>query len=269
MKKKLSLIWFIYKYGIEKYFSKNFKMYSPSVAGDSSLKGKHTVETINLIFPFISKLLLKLNIKSKIINSNIFSVGKKRAEFSSKIKKLFDFYGSDKAKHHDYHLIYSSIFLNNSKVKKILEIGMGTNDENLLSNMGINGKPGASLRAFRDFFKNAKIYGADIDKNILFKDHRIKTSYVDQTSEASLRKLFKKFGKNFDLIIDDGIHSPLANLKVILSSIEYLKKGGCLVIEDINQNSIFIWKVISSIIGIKHKNILIKCKKAYIFIIYK
>ena len=269
MKKKLSLIWFIYKYGIEKYFSKNFKMYSPSVAGDSSLKGKHTIETINLIFPLISKLLLKLNIKSKIINSNIFSVGKKRAEFSSKIKKLFDFYGSDKAKHHDYHLIYSSIFLNNSKVKKILEIGMGTNDENLLSNMGINGKPGASLMAFRDFFKNAKIYGADIDKNILFKDYRIKTSYVDQTSEASLRKLFKKFGKNFDLIIDDGMHSPLANLNVILSSIEYLKKGGCLVIEDINQNSIFIWKVISSIIGIKHKNILIKCKKAYIFIIYK
>ena len=269
MKKKLSLIWFIYKYGIEKYFSKNFKMYSPSVAGDSSLKGKHTVDTINLIFPLISKLLLKLNIKSKIINSNIFSVGKKRAGLSSKIKKLFDFYGSDKAKFHDYHLIYSSIFMNNSKVKKILEIGMGTNDENLLSNMGINGKPGASLMAFRDFFKNAKIYGADIDKNILFKDYRIKTSYVDQTSEASLRKLFKKFGKNFDLIIDDGMHSPLANLNVILSSIEYLKKGGCLVIEDINQNSIFIWKAISSIIGIKHKNILIKCKKAYVFIIYK
>ena len=195
MKKKLSLIWFIYKYGIEKYFSKNFKMYSPSVAGDSSLKGKHTVETINLIFPLISKLLLKLNIKSKIINSNIFSEGNKRAEFSSKIKKLFNFYGSDKAKHHDYHLIYSSIFLNNSKVKKILEIGMGTNDENLLSNMGINGKPGASLMAFRDFFKNAKIYGADIDKNILFKDHRIKTSYVDQTSEASLRKLLRNLEK--------------------------------------------------------------------------
>jgi len=50
MKKKLSLIWFIYKYGIEKYFLKNFKMYAPSVAGDSKLKGKHTIETINLIF---------------------------------------------------------------------------------------------------------------------------------------------------------------------------------------------------------------------------
>ena len=79
MKKKLSLIWFIYKYGIEKYFSKNFKMYSPSVAGDSSLKGKRTVETINLIFPLISKLLLKLNIKSKIINSNRLNISLERS----------------------------------------------------------------------------------------------------------------------------------------------------------------------------------------------
>ena len=269
MKKKLSLIWFIYKYGIEKYFLKNFKMYSPSVAGDSKLKGKHTIDTINLIFPLISKLLLKLNIKSKIINSKSFCERKKRKKKSLAIKKLFDFYGSDKANHHDYHLIYSSIFLNNLRVKKILEIGLGTDNENLLSNMGVNGKPGASLKAFRDFFKNAKIYGADIDKNILFKDLRIKTSYADQTSQASMRKLFKKFGNNFDLIIDDGMHSPLANLNLILSSIEYLKKGGCLVIEDINHNSISIWETISSIIVIKYKNFLIKCKEAYIFIIYK
>ena len=107
------------------------------------------------------------------------------------------------------------------KVKKILEIGLGTDNVNLLSNMGINGKPGASLRAFRDFFKNSKIYGADIDKNILFDDLKIKTSYVDQTSEISIRKLFKKFGSNFDLIIDDGMHSPSANLNLILSSIIY------------------------------------------------
>ena len=84
-----------------------------------------------------------------------------------------------------------------------------------------------------------------------------------------MKKVRPTSSNYFDLIIDDGMHSPLANLNVILSSIEYLKKGGCLAIEDINQNSILIWRVISSIIGIKHKNFLIKCKKAYIFIIYK
>ena len=87
--------------------------------------------------------------------------------------------------------------------KKILEIGLGTDNENLLSNMGKQGKPGASLKAFRDYFKNSKIYGADIDKNILFSDLKIKTSFVDQTNQKSMDLLFKKFGGNFDLIIDD------------------------------------------------------------------
>ena len=31
----------------------------------------------------------------------------------------------------------------------------------------------ASVRAFRDFLKKAQIYGADIDKKILFKEDRI------------------------------------------------------------------------------------------------
>ena len=40
--------------------------------------------------------------------------------------------------------------------------------------MGIKGKPGASVRAFRDYFDKAIIYGADIDSKILFFEKRIK-----------------------------------------------------------------------------------------------
>ena len=65
-------------------------------------------------------------------------------------------------------MIYSSLFKNKDRVSKVLEIGLGTNDENLISNMWKYGKPGAAVKAFRDFFKKAKIYGADIDKKILF-----------------------------------------------------------------------------------------------------
>ena len=54
---------------------------------------------------------------------------------------------------HNYHLIYGSLFKKNNKVKKILEIGLGTDDEKIISNMGRYGKPGASVRAFRDFLK--------------------------------------------------------------------------------------------------------------------
>ena len=34
--------------------------------------------------------------------------------------------------------------------------------------MGIKGKPGASLRVWKDYFPNANIIGVDIDENILF-----------------------------------------------------------------------------------------------------
>jgi hypothetical protein len=45
--------------------------------------------------------------------------------------------------------------------------------------MSGGGKPGASLYVWRDFFPNAYIFGADIDKEVLFNDKRITTGYID------------------------------------------------------------------------------------------
>ena len=137
-----------------KFFLKNFEMYAPSVAGNSKLKGKITIDNINNIFPSIYLLIEKLGLEKENILSKSFCKSKKKLRQASKLKKLFDIYGSDKSKYHDYHYIYSSIFKNPSKVRKMLEIGIGTNNTSVLSNMGEKGKPGASLKAFRDFFKN-------------------------------------------------------------------------------------------------------------------
>ena len=49
------------------------------------------------------------------------------------------------------------------------------------------GKPGASLRVWRDYFPNAIIYGADIDKDILFAEERIKTFYIDQLDPVAIK----------------------------------------------------------------------------------
>ena len=269
MKKKHKLIWFIIKYGVEKFFLKNFEMYAPSVAGNSKVKGKITIDNINNIFPSIHLLIEKLGLEKKIILSKSFCKSKKKLQQANKLKKLFDIYGSDKSKYHDYHYIYSSILKNNQRVKKILEIGIGTNNTSLLSNMGKMGSPGASLKAYRDFFNHSKVYGADIDKKILFKDQRIKTQYVDQTSNKSILKLFKSLGGNFDLIIDDGLHTHTANLNLIIHSMEFLKKNGCLVIEDISLSSKSIWQTISVIVSFKYKCFLVKCKKSFIFLVYK
>ena len=68
----------------------------------------------------------------------------------------------------------------------MIECGIGTNNPNIPSSMGIKGKPGASLRMWRDFFPNATVIGVDIDKNILFSETRIQTFQCDQTDKLSI-----------------------------------------------------------------------------------
>jgi hypothetical protein len=97
---------------------------------------------------------------------------------NTKLTELMNNYGSDKGNkdnHHNYSEFYSELFFNNrKKVKNFLEIGLGTNDVSMASNMGKHGSPLASLRAWRDFFKNAIKYLSDdgvyIIEDVYFKD---------------------------------------------------------------------------------------------------
>jgi hypothetical protein len=105
---------------------------------------------------------------------------------------------------------------------RLLEIGLGTNNPDVVSTMGASGKPGASLRAFRDFLPNARVFGADIDGRILFEEERILTYYVDQTRSISFDELADKLGnEGFDLVIDDGLHSPNANIATMIFARKY------------------------------------------------
>jgi hypothetical protein len=90
--------------------------------------------------------------------------------------------GSDKSTFHNYTKIYTELFKNlvNENIN-LFELGIGTNNTSFECNMGLNGKPGASLRGWKEFFPNSKIYSADIDKSILFQDNDISTFYCDQT----------------------------------------------------------------------------------------
>ena len=147
-------------------------------------------------------------------------------------------YGSDKGgrnNHHNYSDFYSELFFNKRKdIKNFLEIGLGTNNTNMPSNMGENGVPLASLKAWRDFFENANIYGADIDRAILKNEERIKTFYVDQTDPEKIQTMFKNIGvEKFDIILEDGLHEYNANICFFENSIDFLKDDGIYIIEDI------------------------------------
>jgi hypothetical protein len=189
-----------------------------------------------------------------------------KQQAAAELKKLFDRYGSDKATFHDYHLLYGSILVERETVTTMLEIGIGTHYPDVVSTMGAPGKPGASLRAFRDFLPNATIYGADVDKRILFAEDRIRTFFVDQTDRCSFEQLTANFdGAEFDLIIDDGLHSPDANIETLLFGLGRLKVGGSFVVEDIAPSAEPIWQVVGALLPEKYEHHVISAKNGMLF----
>ena len=165
---------------------------------------------------------------------------------SNFLSHLMKNYGSDKGSPHEvditpsgwianrytdiYHILFATI---RDDATKIFECGIGTNNEDVKSNMTANGIPGASLRGWRDYFWNAQIYGADIDDRILFEEDRIKTYHVDQTDPESIRAMWDQIGESeFDVILDDGLHEAHANITLLENSWDRLKHNGIYVIED-------------------------------------
>lgn len=181
---------------------------------------------------------------------------------------------SDKSTNHNYHIMYSHIFnkLGKDSELNILEIGLGTNNPKLISTMGENGVPGASLYSFREYLPNSNIYGADVDKDILFESDRIKTCFVDQMDGKTYDEISKNFGNiKYDLIIDDGLHSIGANFNTLLFALDNLNTNGWLVIEDIGFGFIENWKSIDFVLSTNqnYERHIIKSASAYLYVIRK
>jgi hypothetical protein len=145
---------------------------------------------------------------------------------------------------HNYTLFYYKLFkdIKNNNLR-VFELGLGTNNPHIKSNMcwfTNGGTPGASLIGWAEFFPNALIFGADIDKDILFSKDRIKTYYCDQTNPSEIKKMWDQpqLWEPFDIIIEDGLHECYANICFLENSIYKLKRGGYYIIEDISETII-------------------------------
>jgi hypothetical protein len=242
------------------------ELYLFSAGSCNDDKYKHLwVKGASLFIPQINKLLTHTDYKFNIINiENFFD------DNCNQLGNLFSSNNSDKASTHNYHIMYYHILNKlgiNSKLN-ILEIGIGTNNPTLISTMGLYGTPGASLITFRNYLPNSMIYGADIDKNILFTFDRIKTFYVDQLDINSFNNIDNI---KFDLIIDDGLHSIGANFNTLLYALDHLNDNGWIVIEDIQKSHINNWRAIDFIIKSmdKYNSYIVLTKKAYIYVINK
>lgn len=165
---------------------------------------------------------------------------------SSNVVELADILirnGSDKATMHNYHILYAHILnsIGRDKTLNILEIGMGTNDPTVVSSMGAEGRPGASLYTWREYLPNALVYGADVDRKILFNSDRINTHYVDQLDMGTFSEMQKAFDVKYDVIIDDGLHSIGANQNTLLFALDNINDGGWIIIEDIDPARLDNW----------------------------
>lgn len=160
----------------------------------------------------------------------------------------FEQFGSDKARS-GLSPVYHFLLAGLPKNSNILEIGIGTNNPKILSTMGKSGNPGASLYAYEYLIPDAKVFGVDIDSDILFATSRIKTSFANQRELSTLESLPLHFGvTNFDLIIDDGLHSPQANLNSLIFGLKFIKPGGFIWIEDIPARSLPVWNTVGQLI---------------------
>lgn len=155
---------------------------------------------------------------------------------------IMDSHGSDKSPmhftgRHNYTEFYHKLLeAKRGDVHNVFEVGLGTNNTKMPSNMGKRGIPGASLRGWREYFSNANIYGADVDKGILFTEERIQTFYVDQLDAKTVQELWNNptlSGLKFDFMVDDGLHTLEANINFLNHSIHMLAQDGLYVIEDV------------------------------------
>ena len=162
---------------------------------------------------------------------------------------------------HTYTDVYSHMFDHcKDSIKNVFECGIGTNTL-LVSGMGNKYQPGASLKVWRDYFINANIFGADVDRNILFEEHRIETNYVDQTNSSSILDMWKRFENiEFDLMIDDGLHTFDAGKTLFENSFYKLKPNGIYVIEDVSH--LYLYKLAKFFKDYNHIIIKLKSSKA-------
>ena len=174
---------------------------------------------------------------------NIINQLSKNIDNSSKTElcEIMNTNGSDKGSGwHNYTKLYYELFKDKRNDElNIFELGLGTNNINIPSNMGASGKPCASVYGWKQFFKNSKIFGADIDKNILIYNEDIKTYYCDQLSKETINNMYNNFDLQntyFDIIIEDGLHNFEAHMSFMRNSLHKLNPNGVYIIENIDRS---------------------------------
>jgi SAM-dependent methyltransferase len=131
-------------------------------------------------------------------------------------------YNTDKHIDHDYfNLIYDKVLSPlREDITKFVEIGTYN---------------GGSIELWRDYFKNATVYGLDIDfsRVQLRSENRIELINLDQSNKEQLNN-FASEHNDIDVILDDGSHKMEDQQITFATLFKSLKPGGIFIIEDLH-----------------------------------
>jgi hypothetical protein len=155
------------------------------------------------------------------------------------LASLIDNTSTDKNTVHSYLELYETLLSpKKNTAKNILEIGIGDFKE----------KNGGSIKLWKDYFPNAKIYALDI-----LPKHRVLDEIINDkrvvlftSTNAYDEKFFNEnfLNKNlkFDLLLDDGPHTLESMKTFIRLYSKVMTDDGILIVEDIQ--SIDWWPIL-------------------------
>ena len=163
---------------------------------------------------------------------------------TTRICMAMDEHGSNK--NHRRHVIYTPFYndlFEGMNPSGVLEFGIGSQNPSIPFSMtGQLCQPGGSLRAWRQIFPDAQVFGADIDRACLLDEDKIKSYYIDALNIATITEMWDSLKNDFpnqeiQIIIDDACHRLEANLNLLNASIKHLAINGFYIIEDITRNN--------------------------------
>lgn len=152
---------------------------------------------------------------------------------------------TDKASEHSYDILYDNI-LSNYRNKQIclLEIGIWH---------------GGSALLWQEYFPKGKLVFLDIESRVssdtwksINKD-KFDFHLMDAFTNEGFENVKELYPNGFDIIIDDAPHTLESQIFTIQNYTKLLRKGGILIIEDI-QHIDYASKIMESIGDIPHKS---------------
>ena len=159
--------------------------------------------------------------------------------FKKDLNFLCEFFNSDKGE--NFKNQYAQPLKQDSKkiiahgYAKIYEKYLKDNKDRILSIIELGSFYGNASAAFFFYFKNAKIYSADINPDMyLYSSKRLKNFFTDTSSRSSIEKNIINKNIKFDLIIEDASHMLKDQIISLFTLFRTLNSGGLFIVEEID-----------------------------------